>query len=71
MGRKESNQTKDLQGFFFLHFSTVQLNGTPLKMLSDTQLPILLPRKQNAPVFLPKYTFGFVVLPDVRLQICL
>ncbi|XP_064602793.1 heparanase-like isoform X2 [Liolophura sinensis] len=51
----------------------VRLNGQVLEMLSDSELPRLEPQTWPAgnPVHMEALTFGFVVIPDANVTVCM
>ncbi|XP_014782571.1 heparanase isoform X1 [Octopus bimaculoides] len=48
----------------------VKLNGIPLHLLNNNQLPSLKPKPQKQPVLIPPLTFGFIVLPNAKARPC-
>ncbi|XP_064601621.1 heparanase-like isoform X2 [Liolophura sinensis] len=56
-----------------LHSRNVRLNGQVLEMLSDSELPRLEPQTWPAgnPVHMEALTFGFVVIPDANVTVCM
>ncbi|GAB1604004.1 heparanase-like [Argonauta hians] len=49
----------------------VKLNGVPLALLDNHQIPSMKPKSQKQPIIVPPLTLGFMVLPEIKAKSCL